>query len=382
MIAPNRKRDSEQSRQAFPQLAKSTRPDSNSDLFVVVTSAAGFLGRHVAARLSRNYNVIGLDSTKLTDPLFDDIEWFKTDLTSPKSMRHTLDKIHAKFGTRLVSLIHLPDSDLTIAREESDRLAAITDGTQLLLQQVNEFECEQVVLGSSLFVHEPNRGHVFEFSNRRSDTPRQSALLEAESLLAEIDVASSVTLRLGDLYDEELQPPQLRRQLRSIFERRFESHLHAGDPSAGRAAIHVDDAAACIERVVQMRERLQGRETLLVSESEVLSYEQRSELIGQCLHGEEWATIRVPATVAKAAAWMRSVLDPTAVSPAKKRAEIEAAGHHYAPDLSHTRLHLGWEPSQSLERCIPAMALLLKADPEQWYQRHALSAPRSLETSN
>ena len=131
-----------------------------------------------------------------------------------------------------------------------------------------------------------------------------------------------------------------------------------------------------------MRERLQGRETLLVSESEVLSYEQRSELIGQCLHGEEWATIRVPATVAKAAAWMRSVLDPTAVSPAKKRAEIEAAGHHYAPDLSHTRLHLGWEPSQSLERCIPAMALLLKADPEQWYQRHALSAPRSLETSN
>lgn len=70
---------------------------------VIVTGATGNLCRSVAASLSSDYRIIGLD--RRDDAL--DFPVLKVDLGSDDSVRDVLSTIRATYGERIASVIHL-----------------------------------------------------------------------------------------------------------------------------------------------------------------------------------------------------------------------------------------------------------------------------------
>jgi NAD(P)-dependent dehydrogenase (short-subunit alcohol dehydrogenase family) len=64
------------------------------------------IGRALAQRLSGGYDVVGLDFA-LLDAAASDREVIRLDLSSDKSVRAALKRIHAACGPRIASMIHL-----------------------------------------------------------------------------------------------------------------------------------------------------------------------------------------------------------------------------------------------------------------------------------
>src|SRR5918994_6340279 len=73
---------------------------------VLITGSSGFLGQAMAARLSRHYQVVGLDTVQPKKPL-EGVETVLVDLTSDDNVRNALGEIRRRFGAHLASVIHL-----------------------------------------------------------------------------------------------------------------------------------------------------------------------------------------------------------------------------------------------------------------------------------
>lgn len=70
---------------------------------VLITGAAGNLGRSIGAALSNNYQVVGLDRSETRGP-FPTLE---VDLASDASVELALQNLRVEFGSRIASVIHL-----------------------------------------------------------------------------------------------------------------------------------------------------------------------------------------------------------------------------------------------------------------------------------
>ena len=70
---------------------------------ILITGAGGNIGRSLASALAPSYRVIGLDRNA-TDAGFPTVE---ADFGSPDSITLALNRVRAKFGNRLASVIHL-----------------------------------------------------------------------------------------------------------------------------------------------------------------------------------------------------------------------------------------------------------------------------------
>jgi nucleoside-diphosphate-sugar epimerase len=142
--------------------------------------------------------------------------------------------------------------------------------------------------------------------------------------------------------------------------------------------VHLDDLADCMRRAVDSRRRLGEHELLLVAEADLMSYAELQDQIGELIHGKEWPTIRIPAGVAKAGAWVRGKMggDEEFIKPWM----IDLADDHYPVAITRAHERLGWVPRRRLRDTLPAMIADLKRDPRGWYEENKLkySEPREL----
>jgi nucleoside-diphosphate-sugar epimerase len=201
----------------------------------VLMAGCGDLGQRVAALLlARGDEVYAL---RRNPPAQQDtaVQWLRADLTRAQSIPMLPEGI--------TQLVYLPAPD---AREEQAYRAVFVEALGHLLQALHGQSLRRVLFVSSSAVYgEHGEDWVDE------DTPpaplgfNGRVLLEAEHLLSSQPVPS-IVLRLAGLYG----PGRLQ-----LLER-----LRAGDARAPRAPvhwsnrIHVDDAAAAIAHLLQLRE--------------------------------------------------------------------------------------------------------------------------------
>jgi nucleoside-diphosphate-sugar epimerase len=134
----------------------------------------------------------------------------------------------------------------------------------------------------------------------------------------------------------------------------------------------MEDMVEALVLAVEHRKELPQITTLLIGESETLSYDELQRAISRQLHGKEWKTYQIPKPLAKLGCWLQSLLP--GADPFLKPWMIDLSDDHYAFDISRARTLLGWEPHHSLRKSLPKIINGLKFDPAGWYQENNLRA--------
>lgn len=344
---------------------------------VVITGASGLIGTRAANALAPDYKIVGLDIDKLPPEFPEGSHFVECDLTSDESTRGALREVREELGAQVASVVHLA-AYYDFSGEPSPLYQDLTvAGTRRLVRGVcEELECEQLVFSSSLLTLKPaDEGEVLDESSPvQAEWDYPQSKLDAEAVLQEEHGSLPVVvLRVAGAYDEEGHSPPITQQIWRIREKKLESFVFPGDRSSGQSFVHLDDVASCIRATVDRRKALEPYEIFLIGESEVVCYGELQDLIGEQLHGHEWPTLRIPAPVAKAGAWVKEKA-PVGGEQFIKPWMINLADAHYPVSIERARERLGWEPKHSLRDTLPRMIERLKADPDGFYEENALPA--------
>jgi nucleoside-diphosphate-sugar epimerase len=367
--------------EALPSEKPAEKPVASDDLaqpVVLVTGCSGLIGTRVCHDLAPQYRIVGLDR----DPPRDDEvreDWFPCDLTSDESVRDAMAEVRARAGGKIASAIHLAAYyDFTGAPSGLYRDLTV-EGTRRLLRELQAFEVEQFVFSSSLLAMRPvEAGQLLDEHSVMEawwDYPRSK--IEAERTIAEERGAiPAVILRLAGAYDEDGHSPPITQQIRRIYERRIESFFFPGNPHHGQSFVHLDDVVTCFRAVVDRRRALDAWEVFLIGEPDIVCYGEMQDILGEALHDREWPTIRVPAPLAKAVAWVKQ--KTPAADPFIQPWMIDIADAHRPISIERARARLGWHPRRRLADALPEMARRLTQDPVGWYERNGIPLPDSL----
>jgi len=348
---------------------------------VLITGSSGLIGTKVIEQLEADYATVGLD-IKPPESEVKPQRFFHCDLTEEESVAEAIGKTAEAFGNKFASVVHLA-AYYDFSGEPSPLYQAITvEGTRRLLRALRGYHPEQFVFSSSLLVMKPVElgDKLTEDSETQAEWEYPQSKLDTEAVLREErGPIPTVICRIAGVYSDDCNSIPIAQQIRRIYEKDFESLFFPGNAQCGQSFVHVDDAVQCLRLVVDTREKLAEEEVFLVGESDVVSYGELQEIIGEQIHGQAWPTIRVPKAMAKAGAWVEEKLSSEENEPFIKPWMVDLADAHYPVDNSRARAELGWEPQHSLRGTLKEMLERLKEDPAGWYERNGLPLPDSEE---
>ena len=357
---------------------------------VLVTGAAGNLGRSVAAALADGYRIVGLDRQARqgagkvgaggNDPIF------AVDLGSDESVAAALQAVRKAHGVRIASVVHLA-AYFDFTGDDNPLYQSVNvEGTRRLLRALQGFEVGQFLYPSTMLVHAPCRPgeHIDESQPLAPGWAYPKSKAAAEAVLREErGRIPTVVLRLAGVYDTQTMVPTMAQQMARIYERDLQSHLYAGSLLVGQSALHRDDMLAALRVAVDRREQLPSGTEILIGEADAIGYEVLQDALGGLMHGTEtWLTLRLPKPLAAAGAWVQGQLEPVVPdaidgghTPFIRPFMVAMADDHYALDIRRARALLGWEPRHRLADELPNMVASLKADPAAWYAANGVDAP-------
>ena len=345
---------------------------------VVITGAAGRVGAVIAGALAGAYRVVGLDRAGKTA----DVPLIAVDLTADSSVDQALDQVRNGYGAGLASVIHLA-AFFDFDGEDNPLYRTLNvDGTRRLLDRLQRFRVEQFVYASSMLVERAGSAGEAIDEDRPIEPswayPRSKAAAEAVVRDRHGTIPFAI-LRLAGLYDDEQVVQPLAHQIARIREGDLESHAYAGSLDVRQSMIHHDDLGRAVRAVVDRRADLPPDAVMLLGEPEPPTYRELQDLIGQGLHGHAWTTVRVPAPVAAAGAWVQDQLLPHLPralggtdKPVVRPFMMASASDEYALDITRAKTLLGWAPRRRLQATLPSLLHLLQQDPEGWYKTNRL----------
>ena len=345
---------------------------------VLITGVAGEVGEAIVAALGDQFKIVGMDQVGKSAS----VPIIPIDLTEDASVTHAFELFRDQHGGTIASVIHLAGYfDFT---GEDDPLYHTLNvaGTRRLMQALKPFRVEQLLYSGTMLVHAAvSPGEHFD-EERRLDPQwiyPQSKVQAEDVIRAEHGVTPYVLFHLAGLYSDKTVVPTLAHQIARIYERAVESHLYPGNRDTGQAMVHHADMADAFRRAVDRRGTLPAETVILIGEPDPIGYADLQNRLGELLHGEEWATIRVPQVAAAAGAWVEEKAMPhlpNALGGGKEpfiRPFMTWQGSdHYALDISRARDLLGWSPTHNLAATLPKIVDELKRDPKAWYKANKI----------
>jgi UDP-glucose 4-epimerase len=212
---------------------------------VVVTGAAGFLGRHIARRFrDEGWQVTGFDVASFEE---DGIRSTQGDLTDANSVEQAIEKHDVVAHVGAIGDVYLAGDQPSLAAEVN------VLGTANVAE-VSVRHGARVVYASTWEVYgHPRYQPLDEEHPTMPDHPYSITKLAGESLLlsaADLRSLSAVALRLGTAYGSGLRPNSVFR----IFidrARKGEPITIQGDGSQGRQFTHASDVAEAFLKAAQ-----------------------------------------------------------------------------------------------------------------------------------
>jgi len=249
------------------------------------------------------------------------------------------------------------------------------EGTRRLIDALQPFEVEQFIFASTMLVHKPTDRSDMTVNEESPIEPTWAypeSKVRAEAVLREHHGhVPVVLLRIAGVYDDLGHSPFIAEQVARIYEHRLVAHLYPGMLCTGQSFLHVEDLTEAIARLIDRRRQAPSELTLLVGEPKALGYQEAQDVIGKAMHGEDWETIRVPRSLAKAGAWLQSKVFGS--EEFIKPWMVEQSNNHYVLDVSRARNFLDWLPKHSLRETLPRIVKELKRDPMGWYKANKLN---------
>ncbi|MEO5573662.1 MAG: NAD(P)-dependent oxidoreductase [Gammaproteobacteria bacterium] len=353
---------------------------SSQKELVLITGSSGLVGTQAAQKLAESFTVAGLDRDSCSAS---GLEFIHCDIGSAKDVRDAFDKVRANYGQRIASVIHLAEYYDSSGAPSPHYDAINVRGTGHLLRELRNFQVEQFIFVSTMLVHAP-----CESGQRiNEDWPLDpkwaypQSKFEAEQLIRDQHGAMPVVLlRIAATYDDGCHAPLLAHQIQRIHERSLLSSVFPGDSTHGQACLHVDDLVQALLLLVQRRAQMPSELTLMLGESETLSYYKLQYKLGRLIHNEDWDTREIPKALATTGAWIDEVI-PLGEKPFIEPWRLDLADDHYVLDCTRAHTLLGWQPRHSLLDTLPQIIARLKAEPLAWYQDNKLDPPAWLEES-
>ena len=339
---------------------------------VLVTGSSGLIGCALCKTLAKDYQVVGFDRDGYPYPP-PEAECVCVDLSSDASVKAAFERVRYGYGDRIASVIHLA-AYYSFSGDPSPLYEKITvRGTERMLKELQDFQVEQFVFSSTELVHAPTKPGkpINEDSplDPKWDYPKSK--VETENLIhAKHGSIPVVILRIAGVYTDQGDSIPLAHQVQRIYERQITSKLYPGDITHGQAFVHLDDLLGALRLTIERRGQLPPDTTMIIGESETLSYDQLQRTFGRLIHNEEWETREIPKALAKTGAWLEDAVPfhDAFIKPWM----IDLADDHFELDITRARTLLGWEPKHSLRETLPKMVAALKADPEEFYCENKL----------
>lgn len=343
---------------------------------VIVTGSSGLLGRSVCERLAnRGYQVFGFDRVGPPEPpkSLPNVHDIECDVTDYASVRGATEKAHRMSSGKLASCVHAA-AYYDFSGEDSPLYEKVTiNGTDRLLNALQDFEVEQFIFTSTMLVHRPCEvgSHLREDDPLEAKWPYPRSKIETERLIRDGHPGvRSVLLRIAGVYTDFGKQPTMVQQMKRIHEKDFESYFYPGNPSAGQSMVHIDDTVRSIVATVERRKEIEPKTAILIGERDPMSYEELQDEIGVGLYGDEWSTIQIPKAVAKVGATVNETLSggESFIKPFM----VDMADDHYALDTTRASDLLGWQPEHNIRQVLPGIVERLKNDPDRWYEQNGL----------
>lgn len=349
---------------------------------VLITGAAGSIGTAVVKALQDDYRVVGLDLEGMEAAC----ELYAVDLSSPESLQLSLGRFAENHGRNIASVIHLA-AYFDFTGEEHPLYEKVNvEGTRNLLVALQDFDVGQFVYSGTMLVHRPGEPGL-PITEQAPIEPKWAypkSKARAEEAIREChgDIPY-VLLHLAGLYDDGSAVPTLSHQIARIYERDPKAHAYSGPLETGQAFIHQDDMVDAFVRAVDRREELPSDATILIGESDAVSYGDMQTLLAREIHGEEeWETLSIPKPLAAAGSWIEIKSEPVVPDdfdqgekPFIRPFMVDMADDHYEVDTTLARHLLGWTPRHDIRSSIPGMVENLKRDPAAWYARNGITPP-------
>lgn len=356
-------------------------PDARKPI-VLITGAAGNIGRSLAAALADAYQVVGLDRPGKQAPF----PLIEVDFSDPASVNAAIGQLQREHGRRIASVVHLA-AYFDFSGEENPLYEQINvEGTSHLLRALQQLEVAQFVYSGTMLVHAPGRpGEPINEDTGLSPAwayPRSKAAAE-QIIRNERGRIPAVLLRLAGLYDHQTCVPTLAHQIARIHARDLQSHFFAGPADAGQSMLHREDMLDAFRRAIDRRTQLPDEVAILVGEPRAPGYGTLQDELGYLIHGsEDWPTLRLPQVAAAAGAWAQEQLEPVipdaldgGEKPFVKPFMMQLADDHYELDVRRAGRLLGWQPRHWIRDELPAMVKTLKQDPAGWYEANGITPP-------
>lgn len=120
---------------------------------VLITGAAGNLGRTLAAALKDRYDVVGLDVTAGEA----DYPIVQVDLTDPANVQKALAQVAEDHGRQIASVLHLA-AFFDFSGEDRPQYRTVNvEGSRNLMRALRKLEVEQFVYSGTMLVHAAGR---------------------------------------------------------------------------------------------------------------------------------------------------------------------------------------------------------------------------------
>lgn len=269
---------------------------------LVLTGAAGFLGRRVIERLAGKWQIEAVDrEPPVAGALvhLPQVHWHPVDLTEPASVTRLFSDLRESGGA--TALIHLAAHYDFSGERHPDYERTNVEGTRRLLDACEGLGLERFVFASSLAASEfpragrmldesspPDGNHVYAESKRAGE-----AMMRAEKRFP------TTIVRFAALYSDWCEYAPLFSLLRTWLSGRWNSRVLGGRGRSAVPYLHVRDAGVFAERLLELRRELEPAEVLIASPNRVTSHADLFRAVTAYVRGAPVGPICTPRPIAR-----------------------------------------------------------------------------------
>ena len=268
---------------------------------LVLTGAAGFLGKRLIERLAGPWQIEAIDREPPVAGMLahrPEVRWHRIDLTDDTAVTSLFAALRADGGATAV--VHLAAHYDFTGERHPDYQRTNVEGTRRLLDACDGLGLERFVFASSLAACEfpragrmldesspPDGDHVYAESKRAGEV-----MMRAERRFP------TAIIRFAALYSDWCEYAPLFSLLRTWLSGRWNSRILGGRGRSAVPYLHVRDAGVFAERLLDLRRELEPAEVLIASPNRVTSHADLFRAVTAYVRGAPVRPICTPRAVA------------------------------------------------------------------------------------
>lgn len=268
---------------------------------LVLTGAAGFLGKRLIERLAGPWQIEAIDREPPVAGMLahrPEVRWHRIDITDATAVTSLFAALRADGGA--TAAVHLAAHYDFTGERHPDYQRTNVEGTRRLLDACDGLGLERFVFASSLAACEfpragrmldesspPDGDHVYAESKRAGEV-----MMRAERRFP------TAIIRFAALYSDWCEYAPLFSLLRTWLSGRWNSRILGGRGRSAVPYLHVRDAGVFAERLLDLRRELEPAEVLIASPNRVTSHADLFRAVTAYVRGAPVRPIRTPRTVA------------------------------------------------------------------------------------